>query len=407
MPLFFIIYDVIFMLTDWNPTSWLNYPNAQALVYKNKMLLNSVLTKLAQKPPLVSVSDILKLKQTLARASQGQAFILQAGDCAESFKNSRPAIIREQLKLIDQMIAILQTTTEQPVIPIGRIAGQYAKPRSFTHETQGHITLPSYRGDLINASAFNTTAREPRPELLLKGYASAKHTLGLIQNLYKKRTFYISHEALHLDYEAALTHQCPKGLWYNLSTHLPWVGIRTNQVDGAHIEFLRGTHNPIGIKVGPSTTPDKLLQLIHTLNPQKSAGRIVLITRLGATEVQHTLPALIQATQQHQHPVTWFCDPMHGNTKITSSHIKTRHFNQVWHELEQTLNLHQAHQSHLGGLHLEITPEPVTECLGGKQGPSESDLTKNYKSLLDPRLNASQAIEVTDKLARAIKKAIN
>ena len=389
------------MHEPWSTTSWLNCQNPQAPIYKDKAHLKAVLDTLGQKSPLVSIAPILQLKQTLALAGMGRAFILQGGDCAESFQNCRPAIIRTQLALMQQIVQILTPALNKPVIPIGRIAGQYAKPRSSEYETQGEITLPCYRGDLINASLFNAKAREPNPNLLLKGYASAEHTLRFIQKAQKKHPFYTSHEALHLHYEAALTRQHKNGLWYNLSTHLPWVGVRTTQPGSAQVEFLRGIDNPIGIKLGPNTTPDGLLDLLHTLNPKQKAGRILLITRLGAERVTHRLPQLIEAIQAHKLTVTWSCDPMHGNTELTKSGIKTRHVNNIWSELKQTLSIHHTHKSHLGGIHLEMTPELVTECLGGKNGPTENDLEKAYKSLLDPRLNKTQALEITAQFGKA------
>lgn len=387
----------------WTPTSWLNYPCAQEAVYENKALLADVLNQLAQKSPLVSIKPILKLKQHLNAARLNQVFILQAGDCAESFQDCRPAVIREQVNLMQHMITILQSSINKPIIPIGRIAGQYAKPRSFEYETQGERTLPCYRGDLINASPFNARARIPNPTLLLKGYASAEYALKFIHAMQKKQAFYTSHEALHLPYEAALTRQCHQGLWYDLSTHLPWLGIRTNQPNGAHIEFLRGINNPIGIKIGPNTSPDALLKLIQKLNPTQEPDRILLITRLGAQQVSHILPELIQSIQTHQLPVTWSCDPMHGNTERTKAGIKTRQFKHIWHELEQTVSIHRANQSHLGGIHLEVTPGPVTECLGGLNGPTEADLNKTYTTLLDPRLNKLQALELIANLRLALK----
>ncbi|MDF1677819.1 MAG: 3-deoxy-7-phosphoheptulonate synthase [Legionellaceae bacterium] len=389
------------MTRPWTPTSWLSYPNPQAPVYQDEVLLDTVLAKLNQYPPLVSKAPILALKQTLADAAMGRTFILQGGDCAESFQDCRPAVIRAQLQLIRQMAQLIERHIHRPTVPIGRIAGQFAKPRSLEYETKDNTTLPSYRGDLINAKAFNAKAREPNPNLLLKGYASAKHTLQFIHAIQKSVPFYTSHEALHLPYEAALTRQCGKGLWYNLSTHLPWIGVRTAQVDGAHVEFLRGIENPVGIKVGPSITPEHLIALINTLNPNQEKGRILLITRLGTKHVTELLPALIQAVQAHMLPVTWSCDPMHGNTEVTQKGIKTRHIDNVWHELKETLHIHDAHQSHLGGIHLEITPDPVTECLGGKGGPTEKGLEKAYKSLLDPRLNKTQALDIAQRFGAA------
>ncbi len=389
----------------WNATSWLHCKNPQAPVYKDQAKLAAVLKKLQKQAPLVSIAPIVELKKKIAEASMGRAFILQGGDCAESFHDCRPAVIRAQLHLMQHMVQLLQPALNRPVIPVGRIAGQYAKPRSSEYETRGEQTLLSYRGDLINASPFNRAAREPNPDLLMKGYASANHTLRFIKKIQKKQPFYTSHEALHLYYEASLTRQCHKGLWYNLSTHLPWVGVRTTQVDGAHVEFLRGIENPIGIKVGPNTTPKDLLSLLEILNPKQELGRILLITRLGATHIQETLPPLIAAVKTL--PVTWSCDPMHGNTEITKNGIKTRYTENIWHELEQAFSIHGAHNSHLGGIHLEVTPEPVTECIGGKSGPTEHDLDKAYKSLLDPRLNHAQAIEIIKRFGKLMFKRQN
>ncbi|MDF1827748.1 MAG: 3-deoxy-7-phosphoheptulonate synthase [Legionellaceae bacterium] len=390
------------MPDTWTPTSWLNHPYAQAASYPHALHLARVVGLLKQKKALVPHRQINQLKTLLAKARHGQAFILQGGDCAESFNNCRPAMIRAQLTLILNMANILAAHTHGPVVPIGRIAGQYAKPRSSSEETQNGITLPSYRGDLINAVQFNAQARVPNPERLLQGYRSAARTLELIRKKTKNIPFYTSHEALHLHYESALTRRCEQGRWYNFSTHLPWLGIRTSQLDSAHVEFLRGIANPIGIKIGPAATPDWLMSLIHRLNPQREEGRILLITRLGAQQVEHLLPGLIQATHKHHHPVTWACDPMHGNNQLTASGIKTRHMDSIWQELSLTLKIHQAQQSHLGGLHLEMTPDAVTECLGGEIAISEADLNTAYRSLLDPRLNQPQAFELIKKLRHAL-----
>jgi 3-deoxy-7-phosphoheptulonate synthase len=388
------------MPDPWTPTSCLQHPNPQAPVYTDISKLNSVVATLNQKPSLVQIEDIRALKQILTQAASGRAFILQGGDCAESFQACHKNLIHAQLNLMHQMTDILQLHLKQPVIPLGRIAGQYAKPRSAAFETRGEHTLPSYRGDLINNASFDNKSREPQPALLLKGYDFSEKTLGFIQAAHvKNRPFYTSHEALHLPYEAALTRENQQGLWYSTSTHLPWLGVRTNQPDGAHVEFLRGIHNPIGIKVGPRMTPSYLTCLLKRLNPTHEAGRILLITRLGAAQVTNLLPPLIQTLQTHQFPVTWSCDPMHGNTEITPNNIKTRHIEAIWSELEQTYNIHKTLQSHLGGIHLEVTAEPVTECLGGTDNISEHDLDKAYTSLLDPRLNPNQALEIVTRLA--------
>jgi 3-deoxy-7-phosphoheptulonate synthase len=393
------------MPTPWTPTSCLQHPNPQAPVYTDIGKFNAVVAKLNQKPSLVQTSDIRALKQVLAQAASGQAFILQGGDCAESFQACHKHLIHAQLNLMHQMADILQRHLKQPVIPLGRIAGQYAKPRSAAFETRGGHTLPSYRGDLINRASFDNKSREPQPALLLKGYDFSEKTLSFIHTAHiKNRPFYTSHEALHLPYEAALTRQSSSGLWYNTSTHLPWLGVRTNQPEGAHVDFLRGIANPIGIKVGPHMTPSHVCRLLECLNPTHETGRILLITRLGAEQVSSLLPSFIQTIQTHQFPVTWSCDPMHGNTKVTPNGIKTRHIEAIWLELEQTYTMHQALGSHLGGIHLEMTAEPVTECLGGTDNIREHDLNKAYTSLLDPRLNPSQALEIATRLAALFKQ---
>lgn len=386
-------------LTNWTTTSWKNYPNAQAITYRDMAALQKVVVELGQKKTFISIHHVLKLKRALAKAQRGHAFILQAGNCAESFLDCRPSSIRAQLTLMQRMIRTLEPALKRPIIPIGRIAGQYAKPRSLPYETKADQTLLSYRGDLVNETTYHPSAREPDPKRLLQGYQAAKHTIVFLGQLQKKTYFYTSHEALHLDYESALTRLSPQGLWYNCSTHLPWVGVRTTQVDGAHIEFLRGIDNPIGLKVGPNTKPHDLVDLMSLLNPNREAGKVMLITRLGAHQVAEILPPLIQITQLENFPVTWACDPMHGNTEITSIGIKTRRFDMIWKELKQTYLLHQMYQSNLGGIHLEITPDMVTECLGGYKGPTERDLSKAYKSLLDPRLNPTQSLEIAEKLA--------
>lgn len=381
----------------WTPTSWLNCPYPQSPTYPDAAHLAHAVTQLRQKKSLVYLAEINRLKQLLAKAGRGQAFILQGGDCAESFNDCRPAMVRAQLHLIFKMAGMLALHLGSPVVPIGRIAGQYAKPRSSSYELQQGITLPSYRGDLVNAVHFNTKARTHNPDRLLKGYRSAAITLGFIRDQLKTTAFYTSHEALHLHYESALTRRNKQTRWYDSSTHLPWLGIRTSQLDSAHVEFLRGIANPIGIKIGPDATPDWLISLLERLNPDHEQGRILLITRLGVKNVKKLLPTLIKATQMQNTPVTWACDPMHGNNQLTPSGMKTRHMDLIWQELEQTLNIHQAHQNHLGGLHLEMTPEPVTECLGGANNLCEGDLKTAYRSLLDPRLNQQQAIELVEK----------
>jgi len=394
------------MPDTWTNTSWLTYPYRQAATYPDATHLANAVTQLHTKKNLVHLSEIQRLKHALAKAGRGQAFILQGGDCAESFHDCRPAIIRAQLRLMFKMANILAPRVNGPVVPIGRIAGQYAKPRSSYYEQRQGITLPSYRGDLVNAVHFDEQARVPNPARLLQGYRSATSTLNFIRNSLKNTAFYTSHEALHLHYESALTRRSTQGFWYDFSTHLPWLGIRTSQLDGAHVEFLRGISNPLGIKIGPDATVDWLLSLLEHLNPQREEGRILLITRLGAQHVGPLLPTYIQATQTHHHPVTWACDPMHGNNQHTPSGIKTRHMTTIWQELEQTLQIHHTYQSHLGGIHLEMTPESVTECLDSTAHLQETDLKTAYRSLLDPRLNRQQALELIRKFGSALNQLL-
>ena len=300
------------------------------------------------------------------------------------------------------MSAILQQGLQQPIIRIGRIAGQYAKPRSQEGETIDGITLPCYRGDLINLPDFNTAARTPNPKWLLQGYHTAAQTLRTIRTLLPNdfADFFTSHEALHLHYEQALTRQMNDGQWYNLSTHLPWIGMRTAKVGSAHIELLRGVQNPIGIKIGPKTTTTELCQIIDILNPQREEGRLLLITRLGAEHIATLLPAFIMAIKALDIPVTWSCDPMHGNTETTLDGIKTRHFDNILNELQQALEIHHTLNSPLGGVHFELTGDNVTECLGGARGLTAHDLKNAYHSLIDPRLNYEQSLEVATQLSQ-------
>ena len=433
-------------MPPWSLHSWLNYRYEQAAPYQNLDELNAVVQELSVLPPLVAPGEIKQLKLAIARAGRGEAFILQGGDCAESFGDCRAQIISNKLKILLQMSLVLLHGLKKPIIRIGRIAGQYSKPRSSGHETQHGITLPSYRGDLINSALFNPIAREPNPQLLLKGYGTAAMTLNYIRALldsgfadlhhphrwdldffqHSKQAddyntmvasmsntidllqsiddvnFFTSHEALHLHYEQALTRQVgKKQQWYDLSTHLPWIGMRTSALDSAHVEFLRGIENPIGIKIGPHATSSWIQDLLEHLNPEREEGRILLITRLGATHVSKTLPSLIKAVRAIHMPVTWSCDPMHGNTEITSSGIKTRHFDTILSELQQTLITHRNQDSNLGGVHFELTGENVTECIGGARGLTANDLNSAYHSLVDPRLNYEQSMEMAFQLSRA------
>lgn len=436
-------------MPPWSLTSWQQYAYQQAAAYPDKAALNRALKALSQLPPLVTSSEIKQLKQSIADAGHGRAFILQAGDCAESFQDCRSDIISNKLKIILQMSLILLHGLRKPIIRMGRIAGQYSKPRSSTHETIGGVTLPSYRGDLINTSAFTVSGRTPNPDLLLKGYHYSAATLNFIRALldggfaelhhakqwdlgfvdhspqadeyhhilkaattgldslasinspFHQVPFYTSHEALHLHYEAALTRQLRDKQWYALSTHLPWIGVRTGLLDSAHVEFLRGVQNPIGIKVGPHMTPALLIALINKLNPRNEEGRILLITRMGADTILQQLPPLIEAIKASSLPVTWSCDPMHANTTVTQQGVKTRYFDTILHELLQALRIHHEMGSYLGGVHFELTGDNVTECIGGARGLSEHHLDEAYHSLVDPRLNYEQSLEIAIQLSKA------
>lgn len=437
----------------WSPTSWQKYTYEQAAIYPNQSELLDVVKELSILPPLVTRGEIIRLKQEIASAGRGEAFILQGGDCAESFADCRPEMITNKLKILLQMSLVLLHGLRKPIIRIGRIAGQFAKPRSSHFETINNITLPSYRGDLVNLPHFDLASRTPDPKLLLKGYSCAamtlnyirallsggfadlhhphrwdisfvkhskqaheyhaivdsiKHSLDFLESIDGKRlnsldniNFYASHEALHLHYEQALTRKLSDGNWYDLSTHLPWIGLRTANQGSAHIEFIRGIHNPVGIKVGPSTTTEWLQSLLSKINPEGEEGRVLLISRFGVKSIQKELPKLIKATQETKIPVTWICDPMHGNTEITPGGIKTRHFDNILGELQSALKIHRELNSHLGGVHFELTGENVTECIGGARGLDVSDLSQAYHSLVDPRLNYEQSLEMSIQLSRA------
>ena len=442
-------------MNDWSPTSWTQYSYQQAATYPDKAQLARVVDQLGQLPPLVTSGEIKNLKQAIARAGRGEAFILQGGDCAESFNDCRSDVITNKLKILLQMSLVLLHGMHKPIIRVGRIAGQYAKPRSSDEETIDGITLPSYRGDLVNLSAFNAEARKPNPKILLQAYSCSAMTLNFIRalldggfaNLHhpqqwdlrfvehsaqakeyhaivcsiadsldfleaidglrssnlSKVDFFTSHEALHLHYEQALTRRVQDGHWYDLSTHLPWIGMRTAKLDSAHLEFLRGVQNPIGIKVGPTATPEWLTEVLHIINPTREEGRVLLISRMGANDISTLLPPLIETVKTSKIPVTWSCDPMHGNTETTADGIKTRHFDTILSELQQAVTIHRDMKSHLGGVHFELTGDNVTECIGGARGLAAHDLKNAYHSLVDPRLNYEQSLEMAIQLSREFK----
>ena len=432
---------------DWQPAGWRDHTALQQPVYPDAAALAAVQGELSRLPPLVTSAEILALKQHIARAQEGCSFLLQGGDCAESFSDCESGLISNRLKILLQMSLVLVHGLRKPVVRVGRFAGQYAKPRSADLETREGVTLPSYRGDFINAPEFTEAARIPDPRRMVKGHARSAMTMNFVRALidggfadlhhpeywdlgwvsqspqsaqYRKlvqsvsdairfmetisgepahnvnRTeFYTSHEALLLPYEEALTRRVPRqDGWFNLSTHYPWIGMRTAQLDGAHVEYFRGIANPVGIKISASVTDDQIKRLCETLNPDNEPGRLTLIHRLGADKVGAELPRLVRAVRSTGARVLWVCDPMHGNTESTSNGFKTRRFDNIKAELETSFDVHAAEGSHLGGVHLELTGENVTECLGGARDLSEADLERAYRSTVDPRLNYEQSLEI-------------
>jgi 3-deoxy-7-phosphoheptulonate synthase len=435
------------MDTNWTPTSWQSKPITQQPNYGDADELNRALTKLSRLPPIVTSWEIEKLKGKLAKAGRGEAFLLQGGDCAERFDDCDSATIVGKLKVLMQMSLVLVYGSKRQVIRVGRIGGQYAKPRSADLETKDGLTLPSYRGDLINRSPFTEQDRRPDPERLLRAYERAALTVNFIRALsqggfadlhhpenwdlefvrrmarpekydsmlkslgeavrfleaivdvsapeLEQVTFYTSHEGLHLHYEQAQTRSVPNRVgWYNLTTHMPWIGNRTRSLDGAHIEYFRGIQNPVGIKIDQHVDPGEVRELITAINPANEEGRITIIHRCGADNIASCLPAIIDVVRESKAHVVWSCDPMHGNTFTTESGWKTRPFDKIYRELREAFAIHRECGSHLGGVHLELTGDNVTECLGGSGDVTESDLPTAYKSNVDPRLNYEQAMEI-------------
>lgn len=451
--------------TSWSLDSWRSKPDVQQITYDDPERLQTVLEKLRSLPPLVTSWEIERLRGYLADAQRGARFLLQGGDCAETLADCRSDIIANKLKILLQMSLVLVLGSKKPVIRVGRFAGQYAKPRSKPVETRTMddgtvVELPSYFGDLVNQADFSTEARRLEPELLIQGYQHAAATLNFIRSLsaggfadlhhpeywdlsffemadlpdhikkeYQQLTdelanslhfmealgedsvaaltrveFFTSHEGLNLSYESSQTRRVPRreGV-YDLTVHLPWIGDRTRALDGAHVEFFRGIRNPLGIKCGPSLPPEDIEPLLERLNPDDDPGRIVLIVRLGSENVEPYLPRFIDTVKATGRTVLWISDPMHGNTVKTNSGRKTRDFSRIVSELRQSFDIHEAHRSHLGGVHFEMTGEDVTECMGGGVHITEQDLERNYATLCDPRLNYAQAMEMAFLIARRME----
>lgn len=445
-------------MKDWKVDSWRDRPLEQQPVYPDQGELVQVEKILAGLPPLVFPEEVSTLKAALAKVGQGKGFLLQGGDCAESFADFNVATIQNTFKVLLQMAVVITFAGSYPVVKVGRIAGQFAKPRSASTETVGDRELPSYRGDIINDIAFTPEARTPDPQRMLQAYHQSSSTLNVIRSLcsggfaglrhvhhwnqgfvsqseqhrqyeglanqiekalafmeacgidltnnfqLNETTVYTSHEALLLNYEQALTRQdSATGDWYDCSGHMLWLGDRTRHPDHGHVEFLRGVRNPIGIKVGPSAKVDDLQRLLDLLNPTNEAGRITLITRMGADRLSDKLPSLIRAVQQMGAEVVWCSDPMHGNTITTAGGLKTRRVDAILKEMKSFFEIHRAEGSFAGGVHLEMTGNNVTECIGGAYQVTEAGLSERYRTQCDPRLNADQALELAFLIADSLK----
>lgn len=447
------------MAAQWTPDSWRSKPIRQVPEYPDAAKLRSVEETLRSMPPLVFAGEARNLKRALAEVAEGRAFLLQGGDCAESFADFRADTIRDTFRVLLQMAIVLTFGAACPVVKVGRLAGQFAKPRSAPTEVENGVELPSYRGDIINGPEFTAEARVPDPDRMIRGYNQAAATLNLLRafaeggyaDLHKvhqwtlgflnntpqaaryqemadriqetlafmeacgltgervhqirKTDFYTSHEALLLPYEEALTRiDSTSGDWYCCSAHMLWIGERTRDPEEAHVEFLRGVGNPVGVKAGPGTTPDDLLRLCDALNPRNEPGRLTIITRMGAETVGNRLPALIRAVQREGRKVVWSCDPMHANTVKTANGFKTRSFDRILQEVKAFFAVHKAEGTHAGGVHFELTGRDVTECIGGAQAITEARLGDAYHTFCDPRLNAAQSLELAFLMAEALKE---
>ncbi len=441
----------------WSPSSWRELPIQQQPAYHDPRALAAVEASLSRLPPLVFAEEARELRRQLAAVAEGRAFLLQGGDCAESFAHFAADHIRDTFKVILQMAIVLTYSGRCPVVKVGRIAGQFAKPRSADLEQRDGRSLPSYRGDIVNGIEFSESARRPDPQRLLSAYHQSAATLNLVRAFarggladlhqvhqwnqsfvaanplrekyqqmgdriqdalafmevcgvnaatipsIRETQLYTSHEALLLNYEQALTRKdTGDGNWYDCSAHMLWIGERTRQPDGAHIEFLRGIHNPVGVKIGPDCSAGQLLSLIDALNPDNVPGRLTLITRMGAGTLADRLPPLVRRVKQEGRSVVWSSDPMHGNTVKAANGYKTRSFDRILREIQEFFAVHQAEGSHAGGIHLEMTGDHVTECTGGAYDISEADLASCYRTQCDPRLNGQQVLELAFRVAELL-----
>jgi 3-deoxy-7-phosphoheptulonate synthase len=447
------------MSRPWSPTSWRHAPAAQQPAWPDEGDLERALKQIAQYPPLVFAGEARSLTSSLAQVAAGNAFLLQAGDCAESFDDFNAVSIREKLRVILQMAVVLTYSSGVPVVKVGRIAGQFAKPRSADFERVGDVDLPSFRGHIVNSPVPTAAARTPDPERLVQAYHHAASTLNLLRAFTKggfadlsrvhqwtqafvssspagqryeslaaeidralrfmracgidlegahqlhEVDFWTSHEALLLGYEESLTRQDSlTGAWYDCSAHMLWIGERTRQLDGAHVEFLRGVGNPLGVKLGPTVSPDQVIELCQALNPARIPGRLTLISRMGKDRVADGLRPLLRAVKRSGHPVVWACDPMHGNTYSAATGRKTRHLDDVVAEVKGFFEAHQAEGTWPGGLHIELTGDDVTECLGGIDALGEADLDTRYETICDPRLNGRQSIDLAFEVAELLRR---
>ena len=445
----------------WAPDSWTGHEARQQPDYRDTVALTRATETLRSFPPLVFAGEARNLTTALGEVADGKGFLLQGGDCAESFAEFHPNTIRDTFRVLLQMAVVLTYASKLPVVKLGRMAGQFAKPRSAPTETIDGVELPSYRGDNVNDIAFTPEAREPDPDRLLKAYSQSAATLNLLRafaqggyaNLHQvhrwthdfmgaspwskkyretaerigdalefmracginpetvpqlaQTSFYTSHEALHLPFEQAMTRQDSlTGDWYDTSAHFLWIGDRTRFPGSAHVEFLRGIGNPIGVKCGPSLEPDTLLRLLDTLNPHRVSGRMTLITRYGADKIETGLPKLVRAVTREGHPVVWSCDPMHGNTMQAATGYKTRPFERILAEVRGFFAVHRAEGTHAGGIHAEMTGQNVTECTGGAVDVTEQNLADRYHTHCDPRLNASQSLELAFLLAEMLNEEL-